>query len=273
MRKAGIYGVPVKGTGKFRYLIMADPKVVEDFPGVGANGQPSPRRFSANALLTETDRAQMTQLRWRKIFPANAGLGLVTGILQIAAMNKLADDLDKSMQNESTENEWRFRSSVVGLAGTLTETTGNWVKSVAEAGNRLAIRLEKYVGVVLRIGGKVLGIGAGVVMAVWDGIRGWKELQEGNGWLGALYLSSAFGAGIAIFAFSGWGALLFGTAATGVGIVLVVLVIVIAVLIEVFKDNKVQDWLERCCFGKFEADERYKDSELELKELKLALEG
>lgn len=44
-------------------------------------------------------------------------------------------------------------------------------------------------------------------------------------------------------------------------------------LIEVFKDNKVQGWLERCYFGKFEAGGRYKDPELELKELKLALEG
>ncbi|MCD7099527.1 hypothetical protein [Stenotrophomonas sp. MMGLT7] len=78
----------------------------------------------------------------------------------------------------------------------------------------------------------------------------------------------------AIFPFSGWGvALLGGAAATGVGIVLVALVVVIAVFIGIFKDNKLQDWMERCYFGKFPARDRYSDSEKELKELDLALEG
>ena len=72
-------------------------------------------------------------------------------------------------------------------------------------------------------------------------------------------------------AFTKLGAILFGAAATGVGIVLVVLVIVIAVLIEIFKDNKVQDWLERCYFGKSKEDERYRDPEVEVYELELAL--
>src|SRR5690606_25379594 len=30
MRKAKIYGTPVSGTGRFRYLIMADPRVISD---------------------------------------------------------------------------------------------------------------------------------------------------------------------------------------------------------------------------------------------------
>lgn len=213
MRKAGIYGVPIKGTGRFRYLIMTDPQVVQDFPGMGANGLPTARRFAESALLTEADRARMTQLRWRKLMPTSAGLGLVTGILQIAAMSKLADDLDKSMQHERSENTWRFRTSVVGLAGTLAETTGKWVESAAEAGSRYAIRIERTIGMWLRIGGKALGIGAGVVMALWDGIRGVSELNEGNG-VGLLYIASGFVSLVALGALSGWfGATIFGLSA------------------------------------------------------------
>lgn len=267
MRKARIRGVPVNGTGRFRYLIMADPQVVEDFPGVGRNGQPLPsaRRFAEQVILTEADRAQLTRLRWRGLMPTSAGLGTVTALLQIAALGKVADDLDSSMVHERTENQRRYGTGVAALAGTLAETAGKWTESAAKVGSRLAIRIEQTLGAFLRVGGKALGIGAGVVMAVWDGMRGWKEVQEGNTLVGGLYLASGV---------LGVGALIaFGLAATGVGIVLVVLVIVIAVLIEVFKDNKIQDWLERSYFGTFAPGDRYGDLEVEMEQLQNAIKG
>lgn len=271
MRKAKIYGASVNAKGRFRYLIMADPRVVEDFPGVNAQG--SVRRFAESALLTEADYARMTKLRWKKLLPGAAGLGIITGCLQIAALTKLADDVDQSMAHEANENQWRFHTGLAGLAGTLAETTEKWSESAGTAGSRLAVTIERSVGKALRIIGKFIGIGAGVVMAIWDGYRGWKEIQEGNTWVGAGFIASGLFSFVAVAAFSKLGALLFGAAATGVGIVLVVLVIAIAVLIEAFKDNKLQDWLERCYFGNLETSERYGDSKLELKELKIALEG
>ena len=271
MRKAKIYGASVNTRGHYRYLIMTDPQVVGDFPGLTPQG--TPRRFAESALLTEADRANMTKLRWKKLLPGAAGLGVITGCLQIAALTKLADDVDKSMAHEANENQWRFHTGLAGLAGTLAETTGKWSESAATGGSRYAIRIEQTIGRWLRIGGKALGIGAGVVMAIWDGYRGWQEIQEGNG-IGWLYIGSAAASFVAAIMFTGWAASLIGVGlATGIGIVLVVLVIAIAVLIEVFKDNKVQDWLERCYFGSFEKAERYDEPELELKELKIALEG
>lgn len=271
MRKANIYGTSVSGTGRFRYLIMADPKVIGDFPGVDANGAPTGRRFAEHAILTEVDRTRLTRLRWQKLLPGAAGLGIVTGILQMVALGKLAEDVDMSMAHEANENVWRYSTGIAAFAGTLAETTGKWSESAATVGNRLARFIERYIGKALRVIGKGIGIGAGVVMAVWDGIRGWKELQEGNALVGGLYGMSAVLGISAMIAFSGWGALIFGAAATGVGIVLVILVIVIAVLIEVFKDNKIQDWLERCYFGEFEQADRYRDTEMEMSELKIAL--
>lgn len=267
MRKARIRGVPVNRTGRFRYLIMADPQVIEDFPGVGRNGQPLPsaRRFAEQAILTEADRSRLTRLRWRGLLPASAGLGVVTALLQTAALGKLADDLDSDMAHERTENQRRYSTGVAALAGTLAETAGKWSESAARAGSRLAITLERYVGVASRIIGKGLGIGAGVVMALWDGIRGWQEFSEGNKGMGWLYMGSAVASIGAMVAF--------GLAATGIGIVLVVLVIVIAVLIEVFKDNKVQDWLERSYFGTFERSERYGDLDVEMQQLQIAVKG
>ena len=109
-------------------------------------------------------------------------------------------------------------------------------------------------------------------MAVWDGIRGWQEIQEGNGWVGGLFFASGASSLIAMGMFAGWfGTAVAGLSTTGIGIVLVVLVIAIAILIEIFKDNKIQDWMERCYFGKFDEDGRYHDPKRELNELKLAL--
>lgn len=273
MRKAKIYGTPVADTGRHRYLLMADPRVVADFPGVDARGMPTGRRFAENAVLTEVDRMRLTQLRWRKLLPGAAGLGVVAGILQVVALGKLADDVDQSMAHEANENIWRYRAGVVALTGTLAETTGRWSESAASTGSRYAVRLERTIGAWMRAGGKALGIGAGVVTAVWDGWRGWREVQEGSAWVAVLFFGSAVATLGAMVAFTAIGTWLFGAAATGVGIVLVVLVIVIAVLIEVFKDNKVQDWLERCYFGSFAPGERYRDAELEMSELEIAVAG
>lgn len=271
MRKAGIFGVPVNETGQFRYLIMADPRVVEDFPGVDAQGRA--RRFAETALLTESDHHRMTRLRWRQLLPGTAALGIATGVLQVVALGKLAEDLDRSMAHEHNENQWRYGSGVAALAGTLAETTGRWSESAAGAANRSARFIERYVGRALRFVGKALGIGAGVVMAVWDVYRGVSEVQEGNGWVGIGFVVSGAASALAVVAFTKVGALLFGVAASGVGIILVVAVLVIAILIEVFKDNKLQDWLERCHFGKFAAKDRYDDPGVEIEQLNVALAG
>ncbi|NWO57138.1 hypothetical protein DEJ73_12835 [Chromohalobacter salexigens] len=271
MRKARIYGAPVESTGRHRYLILADPRVVEDFPGVDAEGNVHARRFAEEAILTQDDRRAMTRLRWRRLLPTESGLGVVAGILQCIALGKLADDLSNSMAHEKNENRWRYHTGITALAGTLAETVGKWSESASQAGSRLGQAIERYAGRFMRFVGRGVGIGAGVVMAVWDGIRGWKEIQEGNGWVGALFLTSGITSFVAMVAFTKLGALIFGASATGVGIVLVVLVIAIAVLIEIFKDNKIQDWMERCYFGEFEKSERYHDPKRELSELELAL--
>ncbi len=278
MRKAQIYGMPEGSQGKFRYLLVADPKVVEDFPGMGKDM--TPRKFAEKAVLTSDDHMRLTQQRWRQLLPGAAGLGIVTGILQFVALGKLADDLDKSMVHERTENQWRYRAGVAGFAGVLSETFGKWSESAAKSGNRLLVKLENVMGGFLRGVGKVVGLAAGVVMALWDLVRGGQEYSEGNMGVGVLYILSGIGTIGAAVAFTAWGSTtlasalgLSAAAMTGIGIVLVVLVIVIAVLIEIFKDNKIQDWLERCYYGNLDSNYYNKNPALEMEELKLALEG
>ncbi|WP_284337935.1 T6SS effector BTH_I2691 family protein [Comamonas sp. NoAH] len=268
MRKARIYGVSVQGTGKFRYLIMADARVVQDFPGVDAQG--NARRFAENAILTEADRKRLTQMRWKKLLPSSAGLGVVTGILQLVALSKLASDLDRSMAHEKNENQGRYLAGCAALAGTLADTIDKWSTSAAEAGSRAGRFIQKYCSRVLQYAAKALGFVAGAAMTIWDSYRGYQEFKEGNYAVAWLYAGSATVSLVAVLSFTKLGALIFGAAATGVGIILVVLAVLIAVLIEIFKDNKIQDWLERCYFGLFD---KYSDLNIEMQELDIALKG
>jgi amino acid transporter len=59
--------------------------------------------------------------------------------------------------------------------------------------------------------------------------------------------------------------------------VLFVLLVVVIVLIEVFKDNKIQDWLERTLWGtyrdEYKKGDAYESSDFELKQFEAALQG
>ena len=68
--------------------------------------------------------------------------------------------------------------------------------------------------------------------------------------MGALYVVSAISGGGAFAVLAGWfGPLIFGLSATSVGIVLAAIAILVAALIILFKDDKLEAWMRRCWFG------------------------
>jgi hypothetical protein len=93
-----------------------------------------------------------------------------------------------------------------------------------------------------------------------------QEKQYGLAW--AYRASGVLGISAALLI--GWGTY---AGATGIGLVLVVLFFGVAYLIEIYKDNKVQDWLERCVFGIAPKADHYPNSKKEMAELKLAIPG
>ncbi|MDH5822334.1 hypothetical protein QFW77_04925 [Luteimonas sp. RD2P54] len=55
------------------------------------------------------------------------------------------------------------------------------------------------------------------------------------------------------------------------GVILVLVGIAIALLIEFFKSNELQEWMERCLFGALEEGERYQDFEEEMEQFEKAM--
>lgn len=272
MRRSNIYGKPL-GRGDFDYLIFTDKSVIEDFPGNTSSAANPTKKLAEMSVLTEEEVRQKTQLRWKQLAGSNIRIGLLTGIMQTVALGKLADDVDNSMVHEREENRWRMRAGVTALIGTSSELIDSWAKNSRIAGSRLARAMPVGVGRVIGIIGRSLGMAAGAIMAFWDGRRAVQEYQEGNKGVAVLYWMSAVAGLGAMFAFSGWGAAVLGSFATGIGIILVVIAIFIAVLIEFNKDDKLQDWLERSYFGKFGESDRYGSFDEQMEELQIALKG
>ena len=140
-------------------------------------------------------------------------------------------------------------------------------------GTRAAVNTLKAAKWVV-IGGKVLGAVAGFIVACWDVMHFAEEIKQRNVGMAVLYGTSAvLGVAVAVgtlglaslAALTAWLPLLF------------VALVVIIVLIEIFKDNKIQDWLERTLWGtyrdEYKQGDPHKSAEFELKQFELAIQG
>lgn len=196
--------------------------------------------------------------------------GLAQGLQLVAGLCSRYWD---SMHHERFENRVRFSLGMVGMVGTFAEATGKWIESAQREGNRLAIKLEKWIGKFLRGVGRGLGGFSGVVLGIMDFHKGVSEYSEGNYAVDILYAisgSAAVGAALA-FLPAGKSVVVGGLSMTGWGVVLVIAALFAAGFVAILKDDKLQDWLERCYFGNFEADARYPNAEVELVDLDIAI--
>jgi hypothetical protein len=159
-------------------------------------------------------------------------------------------------------------AGTAALAGTIAEAVGTSLEQMAKVVPKLGQGL-RYLGEFLATAGKRLGIGGALIMAAMDFKQAYQASQDKQYGLFAAYLASGF-LGISAALLIGWGTF---AGATGIGLVLVVLLFGVAYLIETYKDNKVQDWLERCVFGIAPTADRYPNSAKEMAELKLAIPG
>lgn len=266
LRRLEIRGMKLEGTEKKQFLLMVDPDQAAAMP---KNLTPQGRaQWLASSIRTPEQVEALNLSSWRaKVSNPAVGVvrgsvpfvfGAVAALLQYAAYQKLTEDDGKAMGHEKNEAAWRLRAGVGALAGTITELVGTGLGKVAVVVPRFGQGL-RLTGSVFGVAGKAVGIGGALIMAVWDFKQFSSNRKEGNDAVAWAYLGSAVLGGLAAVALLiGW---------TGIGLILVGLLMAVAVLIEYIKDNKVQDWLERCVWGKLQ---HYPDEETEMRELKLA---
>lgn len=275
LKRLGMMGLDLSKPENKKFLVMVDPEHLKTMPPNLTRAQQSAwvvQAIKTSAHFENLQLANMNQWQSKVRNPTNAVVkgsvpyitALVVAVLQYNAYQKLSEDEGKAMKHETSEAQKRLWAGSIALMGTISEAVGTGVGKMAAYVPKFAQGIARIVNVAATIVGKGLGIAGALLMAAMDGTQAWNHLKEGRLGLAGLYGASAL-LGVAAAA-----AFLLGS--TGIGLVLVGLAILVAVFIEYFKDNKVQDWLERCVWGKG-PDPRYETFEEEMKELKAATQG
>lgn len=272
LKRLGMMGMDLSKPENKKFLVMVDPAHLKLMPPNLTRAQQSTwvvQAIKTSAQFEELQLANMNKWQSQVRNPVNTVVkgsvpyvtALVVAALQFQAYNKLSEDEGKAMKHEKSEAQHRLRAGTLALIGTITEVVGTGTSKMTQYVPKLAQSWTRYGSTFLKYAGKGLGIAGAVIMAAMDA----KQVQEaraaGQTGMAWLYGTSAVAGVLAAAAFAfGW---------TGFGLILVGVLMIIALCIEYFKDNKVQDWLERCVWGKG-PDTPYKTFEEEMTELKAA---
>lgn len=200
--------------------------------------------------------------KFKNVFNAQARLGVASGILQIVCFTKLVSDAQNAMAADEFEAWSRLAAGMLSIAGTVCEVGDAMMPKLPRYASSLAAgktwpKLLPF----LEGAGRVLGVMGGLIMAAWDLYKAYDELKKGNRVVATLYVGSfALGLAVTIGFFLSWNPVLM--------LILVACLVLVAWLLETYKDNKLQSWLEQCIFGK---GAHYASAELERREFALAL--
>jgi hypothetical protein len=273
MRRLEVEGVKMTGQSKQRWLVAVNEKtakqLVSDMPS-GLSPTERARRI-VNAIQTpEALEAATSKGVLNTVLGMEVRLGVLTAILQGISLSKAMADEDTAMAHETEEVRWKRRAAWMGFLGTVTETTMIAVGkmpplALRSAQGLTAARAVLQGAALFKWAGKFAGAAAGIIVAFTDYKHAEEEASQGNMGLAILYGASALtGAVLAV-------GLLAGFVTGGIAIVLLIVLVALAVVIELFKDNKIQDWLERTLWG-IEGD-RHGSMEAEMRQLEVAITG
>ncbi|MDI1258280.1 T6SS effector BTH_I2691 family protein [Aquabacterium sp.] len=267
MRRLELSGEKLEGTDKKRFLLMVDPEQLRGMP----EGLPAQERakWVASRIRTPQQVEELNLSAWRgkigdptrNVLKGSIGIvvTMVCALIQYNVAQKLMEDDGKAMAQEKAETHQRLRAGQVALAGTITELVGTGLGKVVVVIPRFGPGLAKAAEWIA-LGGRVLGLCSALVMAGWDLLQARENYRKGHPGIALAYVGSAILGGlVAAVLWFGW---------TGIGLILIGLLMVVACIIEYVKNNKLQDWLERCLWGR--GSERYKTLEEEMAQLKAA---
>ncbi len=261
LRRRQIHGVSLDGTTKRRFVITIDEEITKNIPRNLWRRQQVDRIAKSIKTIEEVEALNLE--RWRTVINQKVRFGIVAGILQVVSLSKLIADEETSLANDKADAVARRYAGIATLAATTSDVIGNALKGRATLGLRYGQGVSSFAGT-LNILGKGLGMAAGLLVVGLDLFRAYSEFKEhSSGLVVVAYLGSALTSlGLTI-------ALLAGATIPVLGM-LVLLMIGIGILIEFIKDNPIQDWLERCSWGRLK-EQRYPDLRTEQDQFQQAI--
>ncbi len=276
MKEAGIkHGEKVKRS--FRYRALANSDKLKRMPK-GPGGRVLTEAEQADYLVRQvlSEEAALFRSGLKQTGVSAVG-GMLACVFNYATLTSMLKELEGSLAQGKAELWARIGTQAVALAGVTLESLGKVMKGIQELiesadtsgtkfGGRVAATAEKAIWL-----GERASLGAGLVMAAVDFVMGGIALGKGKVCLGITYMiSGGVTAGAALCFFYAarfvW--------AGPVGLLLVLCSIAVSLIINVIKDNPIQEWLWRCCWGKEEDErKRYYSMRFELEQLSLATAG
>jgi hypothetical protein len=268
LRRLEVRGEQLEGTDKKRWFMLVDRDAAAN---VSTDLRAADRaRALAQTTMTVEEYEARELSRWRTAINTDVRVGVVGCLFQTVAVYKLWSDLESAMPHERSDASWKFVVGIASAGGSVADVLGVALKSRQAAGMRLGIGvgLETTGSLLVRWGGRI-GVVTGVIMAVFDFKSAADQFTiEKNGLMGGLYLASGILSLVVIGAFA--------LSATVVGLIAAVLLIIVAILIEKFKGNKIDEWLKRCLWGKLQGQagaDYYYGVQQEMNSLRVALGG
>lgn len=245
LRRLDVHGVDLgRPDNKKFFSLRIDAAEVRAVPSGGARAARAAAAASAIMTVEQFEASELTH--WRSVINSDVRLGMAGSVLQVVALSKLWKDVQEAMPHESRDASFKLVIGVASTAASTAELVGEVLKNRSTHTMRYSRAAAMgSMGRGLAAAGSKVNIFASVLMAAFDIKAGIVEMTvENNGWMGGLYMASA---GLSLFAVAA-----FALGWTGIGLLAVAFAIIVAVMIEYFKDNKVQDWLERTYWGKLQ---------------------
>ena len=244
------------------WLVLLDPKAIANAATSATVAEKS--KALAGAIRTIGQIEEEAWTTWRAISNVGVRFGVVAGLCQYVGLVKLMEDDEKAMSHEATESTWRLAAGRAALGGTFAEVVGTAIEKLPSVISRQGRGLLAGTSKVLLVGSRIAGIAAGVIMGAWDVSKTFEEYERGNKGLAFMYgLSAGLGFTITAGFALGWGAMIMFW--------LVAALVLVAIILELTKPNKLKEWLYRCYWGK--GGEKYDSLETEKKQFELALKG
>ncbi|MDC7704605.1 hypothetical protein [Vogesella indigofera] len=263
LRSLEVPGVALEAGEKKRFTLLLDPKQVKKLPS-GLKGEQA-AVWLANNLKTPAQLEQIVLGEWKGALGKVKWTipyvdGLLAAIWQFAAMKKLAEDEGKAMSHEEEEATHRLWAGTAALWGTVVDVSGQGLQQAAKVLPKLSQGFE-VAGKWVRRLGKGAGLLGALLVAFWDGKNAYDSFRKGQYGMMILYGPSAL-LGVIVAGLAIGGAIPF------LGWIAILALMGVALLIELFKDNKVQTWLQNGYWG----GRQYKTPDEDMKQLKLAVE-
>lgn len=255
----GVTGEIKRHNVRATWIIFVDKVIPGLDPGATEEEKIAHVLRSIRSVATVERTEQFSKVR--AMLNSDVKAGTLALIIQCVCFSKLLDDEAKALPAGKLETRWKLTAGFLGIAGTATELITNAYKGsqVLKLGTAFD---PTYTDNIIR-GAKVVGIFGAFIVACFDVNETVKALRERDRKMGLLYGSSALG-GVMLAVCMSFPSLLgfMGVFAIPFLGLLFLAVIGIAVAIEYFKDNPIEDWLERTIWGTFTL-ERYPNESVE----------